>query len=166
MEIGKQGGTSNRVAATSVNIEAGTGDGYMVILPACCLQPMLLTAFELAHISRSAFVAITGRFCILSQAGSPSGVKMRENRKLPGSHAVRMPTLAEAMLDSLMTPTAATSALTKAALVVFGVCFWPRLPSLKYRFTGTSHWTNSCCFADRHDLWTAPWRHHNGYLSI
>ena len=51
MEIGKQGGTSNRVAATSVNIEAGTGDGYMVILPACCLQPMLLTAFELAHIS-------------------------------------------------------------------------------------------------------------------
>ena len=31
-----------------------------------------------------------------------------------------MPTLAEAMLDSLMTPSAATSAVTKAALVVFG----------------------------------------------
>ena len=51
MEIGKQCGTSNRVATSSVNIKAGTGDGYMVILPADCLQPMLLTAFELAHLS-------------------------------------------------------------------------------------------------------------------
>ena len=45
---------------------------------------------------------------------------MTENRKLSGVRAVRMPTLAEAMLDSLMTPSAATSSLAKAALVVFG----------------------------------------------
>ena len=51
MEIGKQGGTSNRVATSSVNIKAGIGDGYMIILPADCLQPLLLTAFELARLS-------------------------------------------------------------------------------------------------------------------
>ena len=45
---------------------------------------------------------------------------MTENRNLSGVRAVRMPTLAEAMLDSLMTPSAATSALARAALVVFG----------------------------------------------
>ena len=45
---------------------------------------------------------------------------MIENQKLSAASAVRMPTLAEAMLDSLMTPSAATSAVTKAALVVFG----------------------------------------------
>ena len=45
---------------------------------------------------------------------------MIEIRKLSAARAVRMPTLAEAMLDSLMTPSAATSAVTKAALVVFG----------------------------------------------
>ena len=45
---------------------------------------------------------------------------MIENQKLSAVRAVRMPTLAEAMLDSLMTPSAATSATTKAALVVFG----------------------------------------------
>ena len=45
---------------------------------------------------------------------------MIENQKLPAARAVRMPTLAEAMLDSLVTPSAATSAVTKAALVVFG----------------------------------------------
>ena len=45
---------------------------------------------------------------------------MIENQKLSTARAVRMPTLAEAMLDSLMTPSAATSAVTKAALVVFG----------------------------------------------
>ena len=45
---------------------------------------------------------------------------MTENQKLSAARAVRMPTLAEAMLDSLMTPSAATSAVTKAALVVFG----------------------------------------------
>ena len=45
---------------------------------------------------------------------------MIENQKLSAARAVRMPTLAEAMLDSLMTPSAATSAATKAALVVFG----------------------------------------------
>lgn len=51
MEIGKQGGTSNRVNAKKVYIEAGPGDGYMVILPAYCLRPMLLTALELAHLA-------------------------------------------------------------------------------------------------------------------
>ena len=45
---------------------------------------------------------------------------MIENQKLSAARAERMPTLAEAMLDSLMTPSAATSAVTKAALVVFG----------------------------------------------
>ena len=45
---------------------------------------------------------------------------MIENQKLSAARAVRMPTLVEAMLDSLMTPSAATSAATKAALVVFG----------------------------------------------
>ena len=45
---------------------------------------------------------------------------MIENQKLSAARAVHMPTLAEAMLDSLMTPSAATSAVTKAALVVFG----------------------------------------------
>ena len=45
---------------------------------------------------------------------------MIENQKLSAARAVRMPTLARAMLDSLMTPSAATSAVTKAALVVFG----------------------------------------------
>ena len=45
---------------------------------------------------------------------------MTESQKLSAARAVRMPTLAEAMLDSLMTPSAATSASTKAALVVFG----------------------------------------------
>tara|TARA_B100001939_G_C16836038_1_gene570921 strand:+ start:174 stop:794 length:621 start_codon:yes stop_codon:yes gene_type:complete len=45
---------------------------------------------------------------------------MIENQKLSAARAVRMPTLAGAMLDSLMTPSLATSAVTKAALVVFG----------------------------------------------
>ena len=45
---------------------------------------------------------------------------MIKNQKLSAARAVRMPTLAEAMLDSLMTPSAAASAVTKAALVVFG----------------------------------------------
>ena len=45
---------------------------------------------------------------------------MTENQKLSAARAVRMPTLAEAMLDILMTPSAATSAAIKAALVVFG----------------------------------------------
>ena len=45
---------------------------------------------------------------------------MIENQKLSAARAVRMPTLAEAMLDSLMTPSAATGAVTKAGLVVFG----------------------------------------------
>ena len=42
---------------------------------------------------------------------------MIKNQKLS---AVRVPTLAEALLYSLMTPSTATSAVTKAALVVFG----------------------------------------------
>ena len=45
---------------------------------------------------------------------------MIENQKLSAARTMRMLTLAEAMLDSLMTPSAATSAVTKAALVVFG----------------------------------------------
>ena len=45
---------------------------------------------------------------------------MIENQKLSAARALRMPTLAGAMLDSLMTPSAATGAVTKAALVVFG----------------------------------------------
>ena len=45
---------------------------------------------------------------------------MIKNQKSSGMHIARMPTLFEAMLDSLMTPSVAASALTKAALVVFG----------------------------------------------
>ena len=45
---------------------------------------------------------------------------MKNNQKLSGARVVRMPTLAETMIDSLMTPSLATSSLTKAALVVFG----------------------------------------------
>ena len=45
---------------------------------------------------------------------------MIKNQKLLAARAVRMPTLAEAMLGNLMTPSIATSAVTKAALVVFG----------------------------------------------
>ena len=46
---------------------------------------------------------------------------MTMNQKLSAALAVRMPTLADAMLANVMAPsTAATSALTKAALVVFG----------------------------------------------
>ena len=51
MEIGKQGGTSNRVSATKVEIKAGPGDGYMVILPADCLSPLLQAALNLANLS-------------------------------------------------------------------------------------------------------------------
>ena len=51
MEIGKQGGTSNRVTATNVKVKAGLGDGYMVILPADCLRPLLQAAFYLANLS-------------------------------------------------------------------------------------------------------------------
>ncbi len=45
---------------------------------------------------------------------------MIENQKLSAARAMRMPTLADAMLGSLMTPSVATSAVTKVALVVFG----------------------------------------------
>ena len=51
MEIGKQGGTSNRVIAKKVNLKAGPGDGYMVILPADCLSPLLQAALYLANLS-------------------------------------------------------------------------------------------------------------------
>ena len=50
MEIGKQGGTSNRVTATKVKLKAGPGDGYMVILPADCLRPLLQAAHYLANL--------------------------------------------------------------------------------------------------------------------
>jgi biotin transport system substrate-specific component len=42
------------------------------------------------------------------------------NQKLSAARAARMPTLADAMLANIMAPSTATSALTKAALVVFG----------------------------------------------
>jgi biotin transport system substrate-specific component len=42
------------------------------------------------------------------------------NEKLSAACAVRMPTLADAMLANVMAPSTVTSALTKAALVVFG----------------------------------------------
>lgn len=51
MEIGKQGGTSNRVTATTVELKAGPGDGYMVILPADCLRPLLKVTLHLADLS-------------------------------------------------------------------------------------------------------------------
>ena len=51
MEIGKQGGTSNRVTATKVKLKAGPGDGYMVILPADCLRPLLQAGLYLANLS-------------------------------------------------------------------------------------------------------------------
>jgi thiamine pyrophosphokinase len=49
MEIGQQCGTSNRVTDASVKIEAGVGDGYMVILPADCLRAVLQAARALAE---------------------------------------------------------------------------------------------------------------------
>ena len=45
---------------------------------------------------------------------------MTMNQKLSAARAVRMPTLADAILANVMAPSTATSALTKAALVVFG----------------------------------------------
>lgn len=45
---------------------------------------------------------------------------MTKNQKLSTVSGLHMPTLADAMLDSLMKSSAATGALTKAALVVFG----------------------------------------------
>lgn len=51
MEIGKQSGTSNRVTAAKVKLKAGPGDGYLVILPADCLRPLLQAALHLANLS-------------------------------------------------------------------------------------------------------------------
>ena len=45
---------------------------------------------------------------------------MIKNQKLSAARALRLPTIAEAMVDSLVTPSTATSALTRGALVVFG----------------------------------------------
>ena len=45
---------------------------------------------------------------------------MIKRRKLSETLAVRIPTLSEALLDSLIAPSVATSALTRATLVVFG----------------------------------------------
>ena len=50
MEIGKQGGTSNRVVATKVKLKAGPGDGYLVILPADCLRSLMQAAHYLANL--------------------------------------------------------------------------------------------------------------------
>ena len=51
MQIGKQSGTSNHVSETRVVIEAGPGDGYMVILPPDCLPALLRTASKISGIS-------------------------------------------------------------------------------------------------------------------
>ena len=45
---------------------------------------------------------------------------MTMNQKLSAARDARMPTLADAMLANIMAPSTATSALTKAALIVFG----------------------------------------------
>ena len=45
---------------------------------------------------------------------------MIKNQKLSAARALRLPTIAEAMVDSLVTPSTVTSALTRGALVVFG----------------------------------------------
>ena len=45
---------------------------------------------------------------------------MIQNQKLSAARALRLPTISEAMVDSLVTPSTATSALTRGALVVFG----------------------------------------------
>ena len=45
---------------------------------------------------------------------------MIKNQKLSAARALRLPTISEAMVDSLVTPSTATSALTRGALVVFG----------------------------------------------
>ena len=50
-EIGKQGGTSNRVTEPNVTLKAGPGDGYMVILPADCLRSLLRVALRFANLS-------------------------------------------------------------------------------------------------------------------
>jgi len=50
MEIGSQIGTSNQVTAPRVDIEAGAGDGYMVIVPEKCLPAVLQTAKSIAHL--------------------------------------------------------------------------------------------------------------------
>ena len=48
---------------------------------------------------------------------------MINNQKLSAARALRLPTISEAMVDSLVTPSTATSALTRVALVVFGSLF-------------------------------------------
>ena len=45
---------------------------------------------------------------------------MIKSRKLSAARVARIPTLAQAIFDNLMTPSLVTGALTKAALVVFG----------------------------------------------
>ncbi len=45
---------------------------------------------------------------------------MINNQKLSAARALRLPTISEAMVDSLVTPSTATSVLTRGALVVFG----------------------------------------------
>jgi thiamine pyrophosphokinase len=47
-EIGKSIGTSNRVTDTYVDIQAGAGDGYVVIVPKTCWPAVLATALALA----------------------------------------------------------------------------------------------------------------------
>ena len=92
---------------------------------------------------------------------------MIKNQKLSAARAVRMPTLAEAMLDSLMTPSAATSAVTKAALVSFWQFASGCICTVQNSaLSGAGYWTNTRCFADWHDIRAASRWDHNGNLSV
>ena len=69
---------------------------------------------------------------------------MIKKQNLSAAPGVRMPTLAEAMLDSLMMPSAATRALTGSALVVFGslllaVSAQFKIPLYPVPVTGQTH---------------------------
>ena len=92
---------------------------------------------------------------------------MTMNQKLSAARAERMPTLADAMLATVIAPSTATSALTKAALVVFGSFFAGCFSAVKNSsLSGSGHRSNACRFADWYDLRAAPWRHNHGCLSV
>ena len=90
---------------------------------------------------------------------------MIKSQKLSAASAVRMPTLAKAVLYSLMTPSAATSTLTKAALVVFGSLLLAVSAQFKIPLYCAGYGTNTCGFVDWHDIWVASQWHNNGSLS-
>jgi hypothetical protein len=92
---------------------------------------------------------------------------MTMNQKLPAARAVRMPTLADAMLANVIAPSAATSALTKAALVVFGslllaVSAQFKIPLYPVPVTGQT----LVVLLIGHDLRAAVWWHHHSCLSV